>query len=120
MRPALEAARLDLRALYRALDRMRIAQHLPVQLRRLQELDADFAEVLYVLERPPSRLDWDAMINDTRASLNRLPALREAFLATFDASRRTELEERASLTRGVLSLTDAYLEIPGGDPDAEP
>ena len=120
MRPKLEGARLELRALYRALDRMRLAQHLPVQLRRLQELDADFAEALCVLDRPPSRLDWDAMMDDTRASLNRLAALREAFLATFDASTRAALEERASLTRGVLSLTDAYLEIPGRDPDAGP
>jgi hypothetical protein len=118
MRPELEAARLDLRALYRALDRMRLAQHLPVGLRRLQELDADFAEALYVLDRPPSRLDWDAMIDDTRASLKRLPALYEAFLATFDAPTRAALEERASLTRDVLSPTDAYLEIPGRDPEA--
>ena len=52
------------------------------------------------------------------ASLNRLPAAREAFLATFDAPTRTEVEERAQLTRGVLSPQDAYLEIPGRDPDA--
>jgi hypothetical protein len=118
MRPELEAARLDLRALYRALDRMSLAQHIPGQLHRLQELDADFAEALYVLDQPPSRLDWGAMIDDTRASLNRLPGLRGAFLATFDGPTRAALEERAILTRGVLSLADAYLEIPGRDPDA--
>jgi hypothetical protein len=118
MRPELEAARLDLRALYRALDRMRLVQHLPVQLRRLQELDADYAEALYVLDRPPGRIDWGAMIRDTRGSLGRLPALRDAFLATLDVPTRAALDERARLTRGVLSPSDAYLEIPGRDPDA--
>jgi hypothetical protein len=66
----------------------RVDVHLPVQLRRLQELDADFAEALYVLDRPPRGLDWRMMIDDTRASLMRLPALREAFLVTFDPSTR--------------------------------
>jgi hypothetical protein len=97
---------------------MRLAQQLPVQLRRLQELDADFAEALWVLDQPSGTFDLSAMIEDTMASLNRLPAAREAFLATFDAPTRTEVEERAQLTRGVLSPQDAYLEIPGRDPDA--
>jgi hypothetical protein len=118
LRPQLEAARLELRALYRALDRMRLAQQLPIQLRRLQELDADFAEALYVLDRRPRGLDWPMMIDDTRASLARLPTTRDAFLATFDASTRAALEERVELTRGVLVPSDAYLEIPGRDPDA--
>lgn len=119
LRPQLETARLDLRAVYRALDRMQLAQHLPVQLRRLQELDADFAEALYVLDRPPRGLNWRMMIDDTRASLMRLPALREAFFATFAPSTRAALEERVELTREVLSASDAYLEIPGRDPDAQ-
>lgn len=118
LRPRLEAVRLELRALYRALDRMRLAQHLPVQLLRLQELDADFAEALWVLDQPVGKFDVLAMIEDTTASLNRLPAAREALLATFDAPTRAELEERAQLTRGVLAPQDAYLEIPGRDPDA--
>jgi hypothetical protein len=118
MRPQLETARLDLRALYRALDRMRLAQDLPMQLRRLQELDADFAEALYVLDRPPSGLDWKAMIGDTRVSLQRLETAREALLARFDAPTRAELEERARSIRDALLLQDAYLEIPGRDPDA--
>lgn len=118
LRPQLEATRLDLRALYRALDRMRLAQQLPAQLRRLQELDADFAEALYVLDQPPRDLDWRMMIDDTRASLARLPATREAFLSTFDEVTRAALEERVELTRAVLAPSDAYLEIPGRDPVA--
>lgn len=117
MRAQLETARLDLRALYRALDRMRLAQDLPMQLRRLQELDADFAEALLVLDRPPGGLDWGMMLGDTRASLGRLPAAREAFLARFDGPTRAEIEERARQGRDALAPDDAYLEIPGRDPN---
>lgn len=96
---------------------MRLAGGLPVELRRLQELDADFAEALYVLDRPPGRLDWGAMIEDTRASLLQMPASREAFLSRYDGPTRAEIEERASETRDLLALEDAYLEIPGRDPN---
>jgi hypothetical protein len=118
LRPQLESTRLELRALYRALDGMRLAQQLPVQLRQLQELDADLAEALYVLDRPPRGLDWQMMIDDTRGSLARVAGAREAFLATFDASTRTALEECMERTRGALAPSDAYLDIPGRDPAA--
>ncbi|HYW31276.1 MAG TPA: hypothetical protein VE869_07175 [Gemmatimonas sp.] len=97
---------------------MRIAQDLPVQLRRLQELDADCAEALYVLDRPPGGIDWSRMIGDTRASLQRLPVVREAFLVTLDEAMRAEVEARARQIRDLLAPEDAYLEIPGRDPDA--
>src|SRR5882724_12822056 len=88
LRPRLEAARLELRALYRSLDRMRLAQELPAGLRRLQELDADFAEALWVLDQPRGRFNLSAMVEDTLASLTRLAPARAAFLATFDAATR--------------------------------
>jgi hypothetical protein len=118
LRPRLEAARLELRALYRSLDRMRLAQDLPAGLRRLQELDADFAEALWVLDQPRGRFNVSAMVDDTLASLSRLAPARAAFLASFDAATRAALEDRAQATLTVLSPTDAYLEIPGRDPDA--
>lgn len=118
LRPQLEAARLELRALYRTLDRMLLAQDLPVGLRRLQELDADFAEALWVLDQPRGRFNLSAMVDDTLASLSRLAPTRAAFLASFGETTRAAIEERARLTRGVLFPTDAYLEIPGRDPDA--
>lgn len=118
LRPRLEAARLELRALYRSLDRMRLAQDVPAGLRRLQELDADFAEALWVLDQPRGRFNLSAMADDTLASLSRLAPARAAFLASFDAATRAALEDRAQATRTVLSPTDAYLEIPGRDPDA--
>lgn len=97
---------------------MLLAQELPAGLRRLHELDADFAEALWVLDQPHGRFNLSAMVDDTVASLNRLAPARAAFLATFDDATRALLEERAQLTRGVLSPTDAYLEIPGRDPEA--
>lgn len=118
LRPRLEAARLDLRALYRALDRMLLAQELPAGLRRLQELDADLAEALWVLDQPRGRFNLSAMIEDTLASLNRLASARATFLASFDDDTKAAIEERAQATRTVLSPTDAYLEIPGRDPAA--
>ena len=118
LRPRLEAARLELRALYRALDRMLLAQDLPAGLRQLQELDADFAEALWVLDQPRGRFNLSAMIEDTLASLNRLPPARARFLASFDDATRAALEDRAQATRMVLASRDAYLEIPGRDPTA--
>jgi hypothetical protein len=97
---------------------MRLAQELPAGLRRLQELDADFAEALWVLDQPRGRFNLTAMVNDTLASLSRLAPARAAFLATFDDTTRAALEDRSQATRTVLSPTDAYLEIPGRDPAA--
>ena len=118
LRPKLEEARLELRALYRALDRMLLAQDLPAELRQLQELDADLAEALWVLDQPRGRFNLSAMIEDTLASLNRLPAARARFLASFDDATRSAIEDRAQATRMVLAPSDAYLEIPGRDPAA--
>ncbi len=118
LRPRLEAARLELRALYRSLDRLRLAQQLPAQLRRLQELDADLAEALWVLDQPRGRFDLSAMVVGTLKSLGQLAGAREVFLASFDASTRAQIEAGAQATRTVLSPEDAYLEIPGRDPAA--
>ena len=116
LRTQLEAARLDLRAVYRSLDRLRMAQDLPAELGQLQELDADFAEALWVLEQPRGRFDLIAMTRDTVESLARLPAARERFLSLFDGLTRELLEQRVQVTRGGLSPDDAYLEVPGRDP----
>lgn len=79
------------------------------------EVDADFAEALCVLEQVPAMdLDWAAMTRDTRAALERMPAVREAFLATFDRPTRAVLEARAEALRGELSPREAYRDIPAG------
>jgi hypothetical protein len=116
LRARLESARLDLRALYRSLDRLVLAQDLPAELGRLQELDADYAEALWVLDQPRGAFDLSAMTKDTVESLARLPSARKDFLALFDGPTREILEQRVQATRERLSPTDAYLEVAGRDP----
>ena len=71
LRARLEAARLDLLALFRALDRMDLspAEIPQVLIRQLFELDADFAEALWALDQQPGSLDLRAMLRDTLAAL---------------------------------------------------
>jgi len=65
LRPRLEAARLDLLALFRALDRMDLSSaEIPQRLiRQLFELDADYAEALWALDQEPGTLDLRAMLS---------------------------------------------------------
>src|SRR5947208_16173756 len=76
LRSRLEAARLDLLALFRALDRMDLSPaEIPQRLiRQLFELDADYAEALWALDQPPGSFNVKAMVRDTLASLDQLPA----------------------------------------------
>jgi hypothetical protein len=80
---------------------MLLAQELPAGLRRLQELDADFAEALWVLDQPRGRFNLSAMIEDTWAALSRLAPARAAFLASFDDETKAAIEERAGHRRRV-------------------
>jgi hypothetical protein len=75
LRARLEAARLDLLALFRALDRMDLsAAEIPQRLiHQLFELDADYGESLWALDQPPGGLDLRAMLRDTLAALEQLP-----------------------------------------------
>ena len=74
LRARLEAARLDLLALFRALDRMDLTPvEIPQRLiRQLFELDADYAEALWALDQPPGVLDLTLMLRDTLAALEQL------------------------------------------------
>lgn len=118
LRGVLEAARLDLRALYRAGDQLGIGQNLPAELQALQELDADFAEALWVLDQPRGQFDLARMRRDTEASLTHLPLARERYLATLAPTERELLLARAATLRAALPPDTAYLEIPGRDPEA--
>src|SRR2546425_3863457 len=75
LRARLEVARLDLLALFRAMDRMDLSPaEIPQPLlRQLLELDADLVEALWALEQPAGCLDLRAMLRDTLASLDQLP-----------------------------------------------
>lgn len=118
LRLRLETTRLDLRALFRALDQLHMAQQIPRLLHALFELDADLAEALWVLDQPPGRFDWAAMTRDTLASLQRIPAIRQAFLELVEEPARRSLEERTAVVRQMLNVQDAYQDIPGRDPQA--
>src|SRR5438477_11964021 len=75
LRARLEVARLDLLALFRALDRMDLsAQEIPQRLlRQLFERDADYAEALWALDQVEGSLDRRTMLRDTLNALDQLP-----------------------------------------------
>src|SRR5438093_4314048 len=75
LRTRLETARLDLLALFRALNRMDLSPaEIPQRLiRQLFELDADYVEALWALDQPSAGLDLRAMLRDTLAALDQLP-----------------------------------------------
>jgi len=114
----LEAARLDLLALFRALDRLDLtAAEIPQDLlHELFELDADFAEALHVLDFPTRGLDVRAMVADTRASLRRVPGVRQRFLAGLAPRALAPLERWLSSIRPRLTREDAHPAPPPQDP----
>ena len=119
LRERIEAARLDSIALMRTLDRFELADHLArsPDFLALYELDADSAEALAVLNRPPLSMDWRAMVRDTEASLRRLPAARDRVRDKLDKESRAKLVAMEPIMRATLSRADAYDEIPGGMPE---
>jgi hypothetical protein len=82
LRARLETARLDLLALFRALDRMDLSLiEIPQRLiQQLFEPDADFVEALWALDQPPGGLNQYAMLRDALAALEQLPGA--CFFAT--------------------------------------
>jgi hypothetical protein len=119
LRGLLEAQRLELLALFRALDRLGLMQSLPPELRDVFELDADFAEALWVLDQSSKRFDMAAMRRDTMASLRGIPAAVNAVLALLDTSTQNDLLACSKSVRAGLVLSDAYLQIPGRDLNAQ-
>jgi hypothetical protein len=119
LRSRLESARLDTLALLRALD------HAPVlpsdlpqpQTHQLFELDADCAEALWGLDQPTSSLDVKAMVQDTLASLDQLPAAREQVRHRLPPTVRLRVLKLEQIIRASLDRSEAYDQIPGRDPD---
>jgi hypothetical protein len=108
-----EAARLELLALFRALDRLHLAQGLPPLLHELFELDADLAEGLWALEQPRGQLDLKAMTRDTLASLAAIPRVRSEFLGRFDEELRECVAACTVAVRSTLKPEEAYNQLPG-------
>jgi hypothetical protein len=118
LRKRCETARLDLRALYRSLDRHHLLRDVPREVHALQEIDADLAEALWVLDQRHGQFDLKAMTRDTEDSLERIPAARDRVLALLTEDEREDVLEDMSTIRVSLMPEEAYLEVPGRDPMA--
>jgi hypothetical protein len=121
LRERLEAARLDLRALFRALDQMDLSSEEIPQglLHALFELDADYAEALWALDQPPGRIDIRAMVRDTLASLEQLPRTNKRFRKNLAPRAHPDLENIERVIRPNLDLKEAYTMVSGRDPQAQ-
>ncbi len=120
LRARLEAARLDLLALFRALDRMDLTPaEIPQRLiRQLFELDADFAEALWALDQPPGTLDVRLMLRDTLAALEQLPDASSRFRKNLPSRAHPALAQLEVSVRHKLRPAEAYNMVPGRDPQS--
>jgi hypothetical protein len=118
LRARLEAARLDLLALFRALDRMDLsAAEIPQRLiQQLFELDADYGEALWALDQPPGSLDLRAMLRDTLAALEQFPDALVRFRKTLPQRAHATLPALEMSVRKTLEPIEAYNMVPGRDP----
>jgi len=118
LRERLVSRRLDMLALFRALDRLSLAQDRPPELHELFELDADLAEALWALDQPVGGIALNAMTRDTLDSLEAIPRAVLDLLQLLSAPMREALAPCVKAVREALVLADAYLQIPGRDPAA--
>jgi hypothetical protein len=118
LRQRLETARLDLLALFRALDRMdltpsEISQRL---IRQLFELDADYVEALWGLDQPPGKLNLAAMLRDALAALEQLPGASSRLGSNLPPRSHATLSRLEASIRAKLNPAEAYNMVPGRDP----
>src|SRR5712692_5002038 len=118
LRARLETARLDLLALFRALDRMDLSPaEIPQRLiRQLFELDADYAEALWALDQSPGTLDMHAMLRHTLASLEQLPKALARFRTKLPPRVHPALTQLEGTVRNEVDPAQAYNMVPGRDP----
>lgn len=118
LRARLEAARLDLLALFRSLDQMDLsAAEIPQRLiHQLFELDADYGEALWALDQPLGGLDLRAMLRDTLAALEQLPDALVRFRKALPKRAHSTLPALELSVRKTLDPLEAYNMVPGRDP----
>jgi hypothetical protein len=118
LRTRLEAARLDLLALFRALDRMHLSPaEIPQRLlHNLLELDADYAEALWALDQPAGSMDRQAIVRDTLAALEQLPPSCARLRKKLPPRANPTLEQLELTLRNSLRPDEAYSMVPGRDP----
>ena len=119
LRARLEAARLDLLALFRALDRLDLpAGEIPQRLlRQLFELDADYAEALWALDQSAATLNRRAMLRDTLTALDQLPQACAQFRKRLPLRAHPTLSQLEGSVRKTLNPKEAYNMVPGRDPE---
>ena len=118
LRPRLEAARLDLLTLFRALDRIDLTPvEIPQRLiGQLFELDADYVEALWALDQPAGSLDLRAMLRDTLAALEQLPQAQARLRKNLPHRVHSTLAQLEASIRNSLQQAEAYTMVPGRDP----
>lgn len=118
LRPRLETARLDLLALFRALDRLSLTpEQIPQRLiRQLFELDADYVEALWALEQLPGKLNLQATVRDTLAALQQLTTACSRFRDNLPKSAHSTLAHLEANIRANLNPAEAYNMVPGRNP----
>ena len=118
MRTRLETARLDLLALFRALDRMYLTPaQIPQRLiRQLFELDADYVEALWGLDQPPGKLNLQMMLRDTLAALDQLPTACARLRKNLPSQTLPTLSQLELAIRANLNPAEAYNMVPDRDP----
>jgi len=118
LRPRLEATRLDLLALFRALDRMDLTPaEIPQRLiRQLFELDADYVEALWGLDQPPGRISLAAMLRDTLAALEQLTDACSRLRSNLPSRSQATLPSLEASIRMKLNPAEAYIMVPDRDP----
>jgi hypothetical protein len=118
LRARLETARLDLLALFRALDRVHLTpQQIPQRLiRRLFELDADYVEALWGLDQPAGKLSVSALLRDTQAALEQLPAACSRLRENLPSGTQITFSSLELSIRTKLNPAEAYNMVPGRDP----
>lgn len=119
LRARLEVARLDLLALFGALDRLDLSpDEIPQRLlRQLFELDGDYAEALWALDQPEGSLNRHAMLRDTLMALGQLPPACVQFRKKLPARAHLTLEQLEGSVRKALNPKEAYNMVPGRDPE---
>ena len=120
LRARLENARLDLLALFRALDRMHLTPaEIPQRLlRQLFELDADYAEALWALDQVEGSWDRRTLLRDTLNALDQLPSATARFRIQLPSRAHPTLELLEASLRPALSPKEAYSMVPGRDPES--
>ena len=118
LRLRLETARLDLLALFRAMDRLYLTpEQIPQRLlRQLFELDADFVEALWGLDQPPGKLNMRVMLRDTLAALSQLPAASARLRNNLPSQVHAPLAQLETAIRAKLHPVEAYNMVPGRNP----